>query len=114
MLRNFVKQTLIPLLALVVIMSGLTTGAASAAGFSPNPSYVYLVGSTIWQLSAESQALMQQAFTAARGRIAELALRCADSTQPDWHYEESPDGNMNNVAFTRFVLSDAALLCPER
>ncbi|MDD3335266.1 MAG: HAD family acid phosphatase [Eubacteriales bacterium] len=148
MLRNFVKRSLIELLGLVVILSGLTIGTSSAAGFSPNPSYEYLVGSTIWQLSAENQALMQQAFTAARGRIAELALRCADSAQPDWYYEESldgtkrmmfqgrpvamitdiddtlvdgahytadivgADGDMNNVAFARFVLSDGCTALP--
>ncbi|MDD3335513.1 MAG: HAD family acid phosphatase [Eubacteriales bacterium] len=148
MMRYFGKRALISLFALVVVMTGLTTGTASAAGFSPNPSYEYLVGSTIWQLSGESQALMQQAFTAARGRIAELALRCVDSAQPDWRFEEGPDGtkrmmfqsrpvaiitdvddtlvdgahytadivgangDINNVAFARFVLSDGCTALP--
>ena len=134
------------LLALVLLALPL---CASAAGvFSPNENYEYLVGSTAWQLSAESQALMQQAFTTAKGRIAELALKCLSDSDADWAYETDEsgakwmthlgkriavisdiddtlvdgvhytadivgkNGDVNNVAFARFVLSDGCTALP--
>lgn len=147
-MRKLLKSAASALLALSLALSAVPFSSALADGFSPNPSYEYLVGSAIWQLSAESQALMRQAFAAARARISECALRCFDAEQPDWSFEEGADGSrrmlhcgkpvaiitdiddtlvdgvhytadivgkngdINNVAFARFVMSEGCTALP--
>ena len=136
-------------LALLLILSlSLPCAALGAGMYSPNEAYEFLVGSVIFQLSAESQAQMRQAFAAARGQIAALALKCLDENEPDWTYETGADGekrmlyqgkrvavisdiddtlvdgvhytadivgangDYNNAAFARFVLSDGCTALP--
>ncbi len=147
-MRHSLTSIAARLLALAMLFALPGAAPALADGFSPNPNYEYLVGSTIWQLSAESQAMMRQAFAAAKGRVAALALQCLDSAQPDWSYQEladgakrmtyqgrpvaiiadiddtlvdgahytadivGADGDINNVAFARFVLSDGCTALP--
>lgn len=75
------KKTVCILLALLLSC----TGALAAAGvFSPNAYYEYLVGSAVWQLSAESQAMMQQTFAAAKGVLSEMLIKCLDESEEDW------------------------------
>lgn len=138
----------IALSILLTIFLALPASSAGAGVFSPNANYEYLVGSAIWQLSAESQALMQQAFAAAKGRISEMARNCLDPEAKDWTYETDAqgvtrmmyrglrvaiisdiddtlvdgahytadivgaNGDMNNAAFARFVLSEGCTALP--
>lgn len=47
----------------------------------------YLVGATAWQLSAESRALIEQAFTVASGEVDRMMERCNDPKDGDWTYD---------------------------
>ncbi|MDO4540113.1 MAG: HAD family acid phosphatase [Syntrophomonadaceae bacterium] len=149
------SRTALCLVAVMLLLNGCGPAAESApvaepaAGvFSPNAYYEYLVGSAVWQLSAESQALMQQAFALAEDRVREMAAQCADPEVAEWAYAMDEDGarmmtyqgrpvaiisdiddtlvdgahytanivgrdgDMNNVAFARFVLSDGCTALP--
>lgn len=116
--------------------------------YSPNAYYEYLIGSTVWQLSAESQAMMRQTFSAASGELLKMRERCESGGDPDWAYAADDtgrqvmtyqgkpvavicdiddtlvdgahytanivgsNGDMNNAAFARFVMSDGCTALP--
>ena len=47
----------------------------------------YMVGAITWQLSAEAQALMEQAYAAATLQVLRMMDRCLDPEDPDWEYD---------------------------
>ena len=49
-----------------------------------NPDNEYLVGSAVCQLSAESDALILQAFSCIKNNVHMLLEKCEDETQPQW------------------------------
>lgn len=55
-------------------------------GFSANPSYEYLVGSAVWQMSGEAHALMMQGFNIVRTRVDEMVAQ-ADLETNGYHWE---------------------------
>lgn len=110
--------------------------------------YEYLKGGLAWQLSAESQALILQAFDTAKSNIADIVEKCKDPGESDWVFTYAEDGSVrmeyngvraaiicdiddtlvdgahysanivgkngdyNNVAFARFVMSDRCTALP--
>lgn len=140
-------------LAAVIILRSAGGSAGSAVSsndasvqakgvYSPNANYEYLVGSTVWQLSAESHSLMEQAFTGAKRQVDIYRGYCEDASDNDYSYETADDGkqymtykgkhiavicdiddalvdgahytaniigkdgDINNAAFSRFLMSD--------
>lgn len=115
--------------------------------FSPVAEYEYLVGSAVYQLSAESNALMQQAFATATAKIDAMVSKCENS-EDKWEMTTDSEGNKammydgkrvavicdiddtlvdgvhytcdivgnngdyNNAAFCRFVMSDGCTALP--
>ena len=144
------KKTLNTLLALVLVLSliGCASTAETKTGKSPNPAYESLVTALSWQLSAESNALMEQAFNTASRIVDEMVEKCSDPDNPEWTIETGDDGkprmmhngirvavvsdiddtlvdgahytadivgndgDYNNAAFARFLLSDGCTALP--
>ena len=57
-----------------------------------NPEYEFLVGSAVYQLSAESDALILQAYETVKNNVADMLAKCADETQPDWQLVQNSLG----------------------
>lgn len=57
--------------------------AAAKGLHTPNIEREYLAGSIAWQLSAEAQGLMRQAFTVATDRVNAMMDRCLNPEEPD-------------------------------
>lgn len=51
---------------------------------SQNPQLEHLVGSAVYQLSAEADALILQANATVKNNVSELVLKCKDESQTDW------------------------------
>lgn len=122
--------------------------AEQAAHYVSNPAYEYLVGAAVYQLSAESDALILQGYAAVKANITEMLRKCADEQQPDWQLVQNgsgenemlyqgrrvavicdiddtlvngvnytadilgSNGDWNNAAFARFLMSDACVALP--
>lgn len=119
--------------------------AARKGFYTPNVEREYLAGGIVWQLSAESQGLMQQAFAIAADRVNEMMERCLNPEETDWRYDPEENamyfqgkraaivadiddtlvdgahyscdvvgnnGDYNNVAFARFVMSESCTALP--
>ena len=122
--------------------------AMIATGRFPNSAYEVLVTALAWQLSAESNALMQQAFNTASLLVDEMFEKCNDPDNAEWtietgedgekrmmhnglrvavvsdiddtlvdgaHYTANivgNDGDCNNAAFARFLLSNGCTSLP--
>ena len=125
-----------------------TEASAEDIGISPNPAYDFLGSGLAWQLSAESQGLMMQAYAIAEKYVDEMVAMCEDEGNTEWVMEEDADGgkrmlhngvrvaivsdvddtlvdganytadvvgndgDYNNAAFARFVMSDACTALP--
>ena len=61
-------------------------------GMTAAREYEYMGSGLAWQLSAEAQALMMQAFDDATARIDELVAKCDDPDEPDWELVRGEDG----------------------
>ena len=57
-----------------------------------NPDYEHLVSGTIFQLSAEGQALMEQAYNTAMKRVLFMQHLCEDPQEKDWEKKTGKDG----------------------
>ena len=170
MSKNKIKNIVVVVLAVVVVSgmvlfaydSGKQAGASSVStiaqqtsetgtedvGISPNPAYDFLGSGLAWQLSAESQALMMQAYAIAEKYVDEMVAMCEDTSNTKWIMENAPDGSKrmlhngvrvaivsdvddtlvdganytadivgndgdyNNAAFARFVMSDSCTALP--
>lgn len=58
----------------------------------PNQGYEYLVGSSVYQLSAEADALIVQGYAVVMHNVDAMAAKCANPTQADWQLVEKEDG----------------------
>ena len=170
MSKNKIKNIVVVVLAVVVVSgmvlfaydSGKQAGASSVStiaqqtsetgtedvGISPNPAYDFLGSGLAWQLSAESQALMMQAYAIAEKYVDEMVAMCEDTSNTKWIMENAPDGSKrmlhngvrvaivsdvddtlvdganytadivgndgdyNNAAFARFIMSDSCTALP--
>lgn len=61
-------------------------------GYSPDPEREYLVGAEIYQLSAEANAQMLQAFRQAKTQVDALLQKCEDPAQVDWQLLRNENG----------------------
>lgn len=122
--------------------------STESTGVSPNPAHEAKVNALAWQLSAESQGLIMQAFSTAEDALDELIAKCNDAANTEWTIETDEDGNpcmmhngvrvaivsdiddtlvdgahytadivgndgdYNNAAFARFVMSDGCTALP--
>ena len=66
--------------------------ASSAAPAAEANPYEFLFSGTAWQLSAESQSLMMQAFTDAREKIDLYKSYCDDASNTEYSYEADEAG----------------------
>lgn len=57
-----------------------------------NPEREYLVSSALYQLSAEADAAIYQAYSVVRDNVDEMLLKCADEAQPGWQLVENQNG----------------------
>ena len=121
---------------------------AASGKYVMNPDYEHLVSGTIFQLSAEGQSLMEQAYNTAMKQVLLMQHLCEDPQEKDWekktgenggpqmycrgkrvalisdvddtlvdgaHYTCSiigENGDWNNVAFARFVMSEGCTALP--
>lgn len=133
--------------------AGSDTVPAAAEVSNPNmhvsnPMYEYLVGASVYQLSAETDAIILQTFDTVKHKVSEMLARCEDAAQEDWQLIRTADGknemyhagkrvaiicdvddtlvnginytadilgndgDWNNAAFSRFLMSDACTALP--
>ena len=158
--KNIVRSILATIIICLIIVfaydTGKKAGVASISNkeeqtsntASPNSLYEYLGSGLAWQLSAESQALMMQAYAIAGNYVDEMLAMCEDSSNSDWTIELDSnenkqmfhngvrvaiisdiddtlvdgayytadivgnDGDYNNAAFARFVMSESCSALP--
>ena len=162
--KNVVSNILVVLIACILIVFAYNTGKKVGANSinnkeedtsektatisSPNSAYEYLGSGLAWQLSAESQALMMQAYSIAEKYVDEMIALCDDMNNTEWTIEYDANGNKqmyhngvrvaivsdiddtlvdgayytadivgndgdyNNAAFARFIMSDACKALP--
>ena len=72
--------------------SGFKEGQAQTVCGVDNASLEMLAGGLAWQLSAESNALMEQAFSLATANVEALVSKCNDSENTEWTLETGADG----------------------
>ena len=130
------------------VVSGIVKPRQELTWHIPNPKHEYLVGSAVYQLSAESDALIRQGYALVKSRVAELVEKCQDPSEPAWQlvtgsagenrmYHDGKrvaiicdiddtlvngvnytadilgnDGDYNNAAFARFLMSDGCTALP--
>ena len=103
MMKKSVKTILILVLCFAAAFacgwlaaSGIKTdskqGNQEAALHITNPNYEFLVASSIYQLSAESDALILQAYATVEKNVSELLRKCADDSQSDWNLIQNDAG----------------------
>ncbi|MDO5434916.1 MAG: HAD family acid phosphatase [Clostridia bacterium] len=102
-MKKTIRTVLIILLCAAAAFAGGWFAARGAGPAEPqpeketalhaaDPAYEYLAGATVYQLSAESDALILQAFETVKSNISDLLLKCADEAQPDWQLITDPSG----------------------
>ena len=76
------------LIAAALLTAGCGAQTSEQAGlYAPDLNDEYKVGGTAWQVSAESRALMEQAFSAATANVYRMMDRCLDPEDADWVYD---------------------------
>lgn len=80
--------------AVLLFLAGIAVGyimqpkpETESAGYAANPAYEYMVGSAVWQMSAEAHALMMQGFHLAEKNIDEITA-LADENRQGYHWVE--------------------------
>lgn len=58
-----------------------------------NPAYEFLVGSAVYQLSAETDSLILQGFDNVKKNVDALVRQCEDESDSDWQLVTNPDGS---------------------
>ncbi len=57
-----------------------------------NPANEFLVGASIYQLSAEADSLIHQGFSAVKNNVAKMLEKCADETEAGWQLIQNASG----------------------
>lgn len=93
--------------AAVIFAAGWFLGGQQAAGnktepfiaeaqerghYISNPAYEFLVGASVYQLSAETDAMILQGYATVKQNVSALLEKCADAAQADWQLIQNAEG----------------------
>lgn len=70
-----------------------STEGTESIGVSPNPENEAKVNALAWQLSAEGQGLIMQAFSVAEDALDDMIAKCNDANNTEWTIETDEDGS---------------------